>query len=114
MSQKLLSPPLITNGTPISTWNNVRPQPEWEDQKLMRRSEAPVENTPAVAPELSAEDKGKAPVDTKDLQATADRLVAEGQKAVALKQWEEGVNKYGDALEAMYVCYHFLLVTSCG
>jgi len=80
----------------------------------MRRSEAPVENTPAVAPELSAEDKGKAPVDTKDLQATADRLVAEGQKAVALKQWEEGVNKYGDALEAMYVCYHFLLVTSCG
>jgi HAT1-interacting factor 1 len=61
-----------------------------------------------AAPEVSAnagiaEDKGKATPNPAELQATADRLVAEGHKAVALKQWEEGVNKYGDALEVLYV-----------
>lgn len=39
-----------------------------------------------------------------ELQADADRLIAEGKKAIALKQWEEGVAKYGDALDIM--CVH--------
>ena len=39
--------------------------------------------------------------DKKNLQADADRLIAEGKKAIALKQWEEGVTKYADALDIM-------------
>jgi HAT1-interacting factor 1 len=31
----------------------------------------------------------------------ADVLIAEGKKAIALKQWEEGVAKYADALDIM-------------
>ncbi|KAL1410992.1 hypothetical protein Q8F55_001937 [Vanrija albida] len=34
-----------------------------------------------------------------DLKAQVAKLVAEGKKAIALKQWEEGVAKYADALD---------------
>ncbi|WVQ99028.1 hypothetical protein IAU59_006160 [Kwoniella sp. CBS 9459] len=37
----------------------------------------------------------------KELKEQADTLVAEGKKAIALKQWEEGVMKYGEALDLM-------------
>ncbi|ORX33867.1 hypothetical protein BD324DRAFT_206499 [Kockovaella imperatae] len=37
--------------------------------------------------------------DTADLQSQAEKLIAEGKKAIALKQWEEGVAKYADALD---------------
>ena len=34
-------------------------------------------------------------------KAQVDKLVAEGKKAIALKVWEEGVQKYGEALDLM-------------
>ncbi|EIW66326.1 hypothetical protein TREMEDRAFT_35273, partial [Tremella mesenterica DSM 1558] len=34
-------------------------------------------------------------------RAEADKLVAEGKKAIALRKWEEGVGKYGQALDIM-------------
>jgi HAT1-interacting factor 1 len=36
-----------------------------------------------------------------DLKPQVDKLVAEGKKAIALKQWETGVAKYADALDLM-------------
>jgi len=36
-----------------------------------------------------------------DIKAQADKLVAEGKKAIALKDWEVGVEKYADALDLM-------------
>jgi len=50
-----------------------------------------------------------APVDTAattseavpDVKAQADKLVAEGKKAIALKDWEVGVEKYAGALDLM-------------
>jgi fido (protein-threonine AMPylation protein) len=53
----------------------------------------------------SAAEKGKAPVDPKMIEETANRLIAEGGKAQALKQWEEAVQKFGEALENMYVIH---------
>jgi hypothetical protein len=47
----------------------------------------------APLPELSPEEK----------RAQADKLVAEGKKAIALKQWEDGVGNYADALDLMHV-----------
>lgn len=40
-------------------------------------------------------------VDKKELQSQADVLIAEGKKATALQNWEEGVAKFADALEIM-------------
>jgi HAT1-interacting factor 1 len=34
-------------------------------------------------------------------KAQADKLIAEGKKAIALKQWEDGVGRYADALDIM-------------
>lgn len=50
-----------------------------------------------------------APIDTAattsdtvpDVKAQADKLVAEGKKAIALKDWEVGVEKYAGALDLM-------------
>ncbi|WVR05413.1 hypothetical protein IAU60_002428 [Kwoniella sp. DSM 27419] len=36
-----------------------------------------------------------------ELKAQAEQLIGEGKKAIALKQWEEGVEKYGEALDIM-------------
>ena len=36
-----------------------------------------------------------------DTKAQVDKLVAEGKKAIALKDWELGVEKYADALDLM-------------
>jgi HAT1-interacting factor 1 len=36
-----------------------------------------------------------------DVKAQADKLVAEGKKAIALKDWEAAVEKYADALDLM-------------
>ncbi|OCF40638.1 hypothetical protein I317_05570 [Kwoniella heveanensis CBS 569] len=41
------------------------------------------------------------PSSNEDVKAKADKLVGEGKKAIALKQWEEGVTKYGEALDLM-------------
>lgn len=43
------------------------------------------------------------PTDPKEVQAQADKLVGEGKKAIALKEWEEGVGKYAEALDLMSV-----------
>lgn len=40
-----------------------------------------------------------------DVKAQADKLVAEGKKAIALKDWEAGVEKYAGALDLMCVVY---------
>ncbi|ORY22573.1 hypothetical protein BCR39DRAFT_551318 [Naematelia encephala] len=65
----------------------------------------PAEPAPAVAETTatgSAETStGEIPETKADQRAQADKLVAEGKKAIALKQWEEGVSKYADALELM-------------
>lgn len=59
------------------------------------RSEADAQAV--AAPDVAA-DTG--PQLTPDEQkAQVSKLVAEGKKAIALKQWEEGVAKYADALE---------------
>jgi hypothetical protein len=50
-----------------------------------------------------AEAKSAEWTDPAEIRAQADRLVAEGKKAIALKSWEEGVAKYADALDLMYV-----------
>jgi HAT1-interacting factor 1 len=56
-------------------------------------SEVPVDSS--AGPQTTAPD---APA---DIKAQADKLVAEGKKAIALKDWEEGVEKYGEALALM-------------
>jgi len=42
-----------------------------------------------------------ASTETPDVKAQADKLVAEGKKAIALKDWEAGVEKYAGALDLM-------------
>ena len=39
--------------------------------------------------------------DAAEVKSQADKLVAEGKKAIALKDWEQGVEKYGEALALM-------------
>ena len=41
-----------------------------------------------------------------EIQNQVDKLIAEGKKAIALKQWEEGAAKYADALDLKWVTYH--------
>lgn len=42
-----------------------------------------------------------ASTETPDVKAQTDKLVAEGKKAIALKDWEAGVEKYAGALDLM-------------
>lgn len=53
----------------------------------------PVEasSAPATQPEVQ--------LSPEEQKAQVAKLVAEGKKAIALKQWEEGVAKYADALD---------------
>jgi HAT1-interacting factor 1 len=51
-----------------------------------------VEVTPTVAPGSDS---------AADNKAQVNKLVAEGKKAIALKDWEVGVEKYADALDIM-------------
>jgi hypothetical protein len=44
-----------------------------------------------------------ADADPAETRAQADKLIAEGKKAIALKSWDEGVAKYADALDLMCV-----------
>ncbi|WVQ78614.1 hypothetical protein IAT38_000700 [Cryptococcus sp. DSM 104549] len=53
----------------------------------------------AVAPETATD--ASAPTDPAEIRAQVDKLVAEGKKAIALRQWEQGVEAYADALDAM-------------
>ncbi|WWC69166.1 uncharacterized protein I206_103102 [Kwoniella pini CBS 10737] len=57
------------------------------------------ENPPQSA--STGTEESSVPTDPKEIKEQADTLVAEGKKAIALKQWEEGVNKYGEALDLM-------------
>lgn len=50
---------------------------------------------PDTAPVTTAPDAAP------DVKAQADKLVAEGKKAIALKDWEAGVEKYAGALDLM-------------
>ncbi|RSH93809.1 hypothetical protein EHS25_006457 [Saitozyma podzolica] len=43
-----------------------------------------------------------ADADPAETRAQADKLIAEGKKAIALKSWDEGVAKYADALDLIY------------
>lgn len=51
----------------------------------------------AVPPSEATDTKN----DRKDTKAQADKLIAEGKKAIALKDWELGVEKYAGALDLM-------------
>lgn len=64
--------------------------------------DAPAGTEPVAEPEINDDTNAEsAPaLSTEEVHAKVSRLVAEGKKAIALKQWEEGVAKYGDALEA--------------
>ncbi|WWD16214.1 hypothetical protein CI109_100640 [Kwoniella shandongensis] len=52
-------------------------------------------------PPTETEAPNDVPTDPTEIRALVDKYVAEGKKAIALKQWEEGVAKYADALEQM-------------
>lgn len=52
------------------------------------RSEKNASPAPDAKPESKAE-----------TQAAVAKLIAEGKKAIALRQWDEGVGKYADALD---------------
>ena len=54
---------------------------------------------PDTAPVTTAPDAAP------DVKAQADKLVAEGKKAIALKDWEAGVEKYAGALDLMCVLW---------
>ncbi|OWT41514.1 HAT1-interacting factor 1 [Cryptococcus neoformans Bt1] len=54
---------------------------------------------PADAPAPSSSSS----VDPQAIRAEVEKLVAEGKKAVALHQWEQGVDRYATALDRMYV-----------
>ena len=82
-----------------------------------KRRVADLQRTTDPAPQdsttngLTDENEASAPKDVEtepppttapaETRAQADKLVAEGKKAIALKQWEEGVGKYADALDLM-------------
>ncbi|WWC89725.1 uncharacterized protein L201_004650 [Kwoniella dendrophila CBS 6074] len=59
--------------------------------------EAPQQAAPAVEEQTDSVPS----TGPKEIKEQSDKLVAEGKKAIALKQWEEGVNKYGEALDLM-------------
>ncbi|WWD01036.1 hypothetical protein V866_007974 [Kwoniella sp. B9012] len=59
------------------------------------------EEIPPQPPTSTTEQGSSAPADPKEIKEQAEKLVGEGKKAIALKQWEEGVNKYGEALDLM-------------
>ncbi|GFZ45893.1 hypothetical protein JCM24511_03626, partial [Saitozyma sp. JCM 24511] len=59
-------------------------------------SDVPV---PAAVPSTAQEVPADA--DPAETRAQADKLIAEGKKAIALKSWDEGVAKYADALDLM-------------
>lgn len=58
---------------------------------------------PASAQEEIPADIKPADADPAETRAQADKLIAEGKKAIALKSWDEGVAKYADALDLMCV-----------
>jgi hypothetical protein len=57
-------------------------------------------------------DKGKAPVDKSAIEENATNLIAKGGKSMALKQWEEAVGYFGEALENMCVSISTALLIS--
>ncbi|WRT67445.1 uncharacterized protein IL334_004416 [Kwoniella shivajii] len=61
--------------------------------------EAPAQITSTE--EKQNQDQTSSEPNPKEIKDQADQLIAEGKKAIALKQWEEGVNKYGEALDLM-------------
>jgi hypothetical protein len=71
------------------------------------RSDNPVDpaesSTSTTVPLGSIEQPTESSAVATPTQEDADRLIAEGKKLIALKQWEEGAAKYADALEVMYV-----------
>lgn len=73
------------------------------------QTEPSVSTTPQVSgqdPTTAAADASKSTADDgPSTKERADTLVAEGKKAIALKQWEEGVNKYAEALDLMWVSF---------
>nr|XP_018999443.1 uncharacterized protein I203_08038 [Kwoniella mangroviensis CBS 8507]OCF62904.1 hypothetical protein I203_08038 [Kwoniella mangroviensis CBS 8507] len=66
-----------------------------------KEENASSEDIPPRPPTLATEQGSSAPTDSKEIKEQAEKLVGEGKKAIALKQWEEGVNKYGEALDLM-------------
>lgn len=63
------------------------------------RSNPSTSPKPADAPAPSSSSS----VDPQAIRAEVEKLVAEGKKAVALHQWEQGVDRYATALDRMYV-----------
>ena len=57
------------------------------ENKASNPNDVATESTPTTSPA--------------EMRRQADKLVAEGKKAIALKQWDEGVEKYADALDLM-------------
>ncbi|KAK8869524.1 hypothetical protein IAR55_000090 [Kwoniella newhampshirensis] len=69
----------------------------WSDRRALQGS-ASTDTPPAAE---TPQERTEATTDPTEIRALADKYVAEGKKAIALKQWEEGVAKYADALELM-------------
>lgn len=74
------------------------PYPTCSCRGFYRSTEEKLESTTKSAEAPTVQD---GEVDKKEVQRQADVLIAEGKKATALQNWEEGVAKYADALEIM-------------
>lgn len=62
----------------------------------------PCEHPHPLPPSDSRSDAAATPepqLTPEEQKARVAKLVAEGKKAIALKQWEDGVGKYADALD---------------
>ncbi|WVF71875.1 hypothetical protein IAT40_006685 [Kwoniella sp. CBS 6097] len=87
------------NHTPLPTFDYYYRSEEIPTYQVTAAPQASTE-APAQA-QAQETDNSSSPNELKELKEQADKLVGEGKKAIVLKQWEEGVTKYGEALDLM-------------
>ncbi len=83
----------------------VKPKADLFPSIYKPRSEVEVEPKSVQESKVEIENQPASHTGT-DTKARADQCIAEGKKAIALKQWEEGVNKYAEALDLMCVNFY--------